>query len=60
MAVPPVRLTTAESATATTPLPIEAPAGTGRFGLGVGAFGVVSVVEVQLVIGGAVFRIVSL
>ena len=58
VAVPPTRSTTAESLTATTPVPIESPPA----GIVPPApvFGVVTVVEVQLVIGGAVVRIVSL
>ena len=58
VAVPPVRLTTAESFTATTPVPIERPPA----GMSAPApvLGVVTVVEVQLVIGGAVLRMVSL
>jgi hypothetical protein len=51
VAVPPTRSTTAESLTATTPVPIESPPA----GIAPPApvFGVVTVVEVQFVIGGA-------
>ena len=66
VAVPPTRLTTAESATASTPLPMDAPpVGTlalvwGLVVVDVTTFGVVTVVDVQLEIGGAVWRMVSL
>jgi len=50
--------TTAESLTATTPVPMESPS------VGIvppaPVFGVVTVVELQFVIGGAFLRIVSL
>ena len=61
-----MRLTTAESATARTPVPIDAPpAGmlavvSGFVAVSVTILGVVTVVEVQFVIGGAFLRIVSL
>jgi hypothetical protein len=58
VAVPPVRLTTAESFTATTPVPIERPPAGMLFPAP--SFGVVTVVDVQLLIGGVVARIVSL
>lgn len=64
--VPPVRLTTAESATARTPVPMDAPPpGTfavvsGLVEVSVTTLGVVTVVDVQFVIGGAVSRMVSL
>jgi len=57
-AVPPWMSTTAESLTATTPVPMESPS------VGIvppaPVFGVVTVVELQFVIGGAFLRIVSL
>ena len=65
VAVPPVILTKAESATARTPVPIDAPPA-GTFAVVSGSvdvsttLGVVTVVELQLLIGGAVLRMVSL
>jgi hypothetical protein len=65
VAVPPVKLTTAESATARTPDPIDAPpTGTSAVVSGFGVvlvttLGVVTVVDVQFVMGGVVVRIVS-
>ena len=60
VAVPPIRLTTAESFTATTPVPIESPPSGMLPGVAAPVFGVVTVVDPQLVIGGAFLRIVSL
>jgi hypothetical protein len=58
VAVPPVRLTRAESLTETTPVPIESPPA--WIAAPAPVIGVVTVVDVQFVMGGVVARMVSL